>query len=115
YLGAIEVDPANRLHWALYHQSLVPRYRYVDGEMRLFYRAFEEQEGGDVRDTGMARDLERVGFRVSWEDVGARHTVFDSYQSFDHAERLAILDRYLSEHLARVADEILMRTAVIEP
>jgi len=35
YLGAIEIDAANRVHWALYKQSLIPRYRYANGEIEF--------------------------------------------------------------------------------
>jgi hypothetical protein len=115
YLGAFEIDPANRVHWALYRLSLIPRYRYVDGEIRLFYREFEEREGAETKDTGRAADLERLGFRVGWEDIGVRHTIFDSYESFERAARLADLEGYLSEHLARMANEILVRTAALDP
>jgi len=70
YLGAIEIDAANRVHWALYKQSLIPRYRYANGEIRIFYRKFEELAGADVRDTGTAADFVRAGFRVTFEDTG---------------------------------------------
>jgi hypothetical protein len=115
YLGCIEVNPANRVHWALYKASLILRYRYLDGEVRLFYRDFEEKEGADTKNTGRAKDLERLGFRVAWEDLGLRHTVFDSYQTFEQAERLSELEGFLSEHLARVADEILLRVGGLDP
>jgi hypothetical protein len=41
--------------------------------------------------------------------------VFDPYQSYEHAARLADLETYLSEHLAHVADEILLRVASLDP
>lgn len=115
YLGALEIDPVNRVHWALYRLSLIPRYRYIDGDIRLFYREFEEREGADTKDIAREADLKRLGFRVAWEDIGVRHTIFDPYQSFEHAARLGELGLFLSEHLAQVADEILLRTAALDP
>jgi hypothetical protein len=109
YLGAIEIDPGNRVHWGLYRRSLIPRYRYVDGEIRIYYRKFEEEAGADVKDTGTAEDWKRRGFRVTFEDSGVRHTIFDRYQSFEDSTREASLERQLSEHLAGIADEILLR------
>ncbi len=115
YLGAIEIDPANQVHWALYKQSLVPRYRFVNGEIRIFYRKFEEAEGADAKDTAAAGAFEKRGFQVVFEDTGPRHTIFDRYQSFEHSKRIAALERYLSEHLSRITDEILMRLSAADP
>jgi hypothetical protein len=115
YLGAIEIDPANQVHWALYRQRLVPRYRYVNGEIRLFYRKFEEDAGADAKDIGTAADLKRLGFQVTFEDSGLSHTIFDRYQSFEHSKRGAALEGYLNEHLARIADEVLLRLSASRP
>jgi len=52
---------------------------------------------------------------VTFEDTGARYTIFDQYQSFAHSARLATLEGYLSEHLARIADEILLRLDASDP
>jgi hypothetical protein len=115
YLGAIEIDPANRIHWVLYRQKLVTRYRYVDGEVRLFYRKFEADAGADAKDTGTADELKRRGFRVAFEDSGLRETIFDRYQSFEHSQRSAALDGYLQQHLGRMANEVLMRFRAADP
>jgi len=115
YLGAIESDPENRMHWTLYRRSLIPRYRYVNGEIRIFYPKFEEREGADVKDIGMATDITRRGFRVTFEDSGVRQTIFDPYHSFEHSKREASLERYLSEHLASIAHEILLRLGASDP
>jgi hypothetical protein len=118
YLGALEVDPANQVHWALYRRRLVPRYRYFNREIRLFYRKFEEdaEVDADVRDFGLFKALKDLPFQsVGWEDMGVRHTIFDSFQSFAHARRIGELEDFLSGHLAHVADEVLLRTAVLDP
>jgi hypothetical protein len=44
YLGALEIDPANHLHWDLYRTRLVPRYRYFDGEIRLFIASLKKRK-----------------------------------------------------------------------
>jgi len=116
YLGAIEVNPANRIHRQIYKGSLRPRYRYLNGNLRLYYRKFDEDAGAESRELGRAADLKQLPFRsLDWEDIGARHTVFDPYDSPGYDQRLAKVRGYLSEHLARMADEILLRTAAIDP
>ena len=92
HLGALEIYGANTIHWALYRQLLVPKYRFFNGRLSIFYRAFEEVEGADSRDYRLAESLEKLGFRsIAWEDLGLRGTVFDSYDSYDHAKRTAEL------------------------
>ena len=116
YLGAMEINPANRVHRQLYRASLVPRYRYLNRDVRLFYRKFEYDAGGDVKDLGLADDLRSLPFRsVEWEDTGARCTIFDPYYSPEHDQRLTELRAYIAEHLARMADEILLRSAAVNP
>jgi hypothetical protein len=116
YLGSLQIDPADPVHWNVYRDRLHPRYRYFNREIRLFYPKFEETAGADVRDWGTAKDLQTLPFRsVEWEDIGVRHTLFDSFHSPAHAKRVAELDECLSGHLGRVADEVLMRTSVLNP
>jgi hypothetical protein len=111
YLGTIQIYGANRLHWNLYGQSLVPQYRYIDKELRIFYTTLD-----DFKDTGLEEHWQRLPFKtVSWEDLGTRHTIFDAYDSFEQAKRLATLNDNLSDHLnlsdfLQQADEILIRT-----
>jgi hypothetical protein len=116
YLGSLEINPADQLHWTVYRDRLVPRYRYISGVIRLFYPKFEEDEGADVRDWGRAKELSKLPFRsVEWEDVGFRHTVFDQFETPAHAKRVAELERCLFGHLGHMADEILLRTRVLNP
>jgi hypothetical protein len=111
YLGAIQIYGANRLHWNLYGQALIPQYRYIDKELRIFYTALD-----DFKDTGLEEHWQQLPFKtVSWEDLGARHTIFDAYDSFEQAKRLATLNDNLSDHLnlsdfLQQADDILIRT-----
>jgi hypothetical protein len=49
YLGAIEIRP-KPVHWVLYDQSLVPVFRVVGDELRMFYAKDEYEAGGDRDD-----------------------------------------------------------------
>jgi hypothetical protein len=116
YLGALEIYAANPVHWALYRQMLVPKYRFFNGRLSIFYRAFEEIEGAYSRDYKLAESLQKLGFRsVAWEDTGIRGTILDSYDSYDDAKRTAELSDYVSGHLDRLADDILLRLNDLNP
>jgi hypothetical protein len=114
YLGALEIHAANPTHWGLYQHSLIPKYRFFNCELRVFYRAFEEAEGADV--VQIPDYLQKLPFRsVTREDLGVRHTIFDAYDSFGHAKRVAEVADSASQQLALVAGDVLLRVGDLNP
>ena len=112
YFGAQQVHEANPVHWLLYGASLVPAYRLLGKELRLFYFMSDE----DNRDEGMAEHWRKLPFSlVTFEDLGVRHTILDTYDSYEHARRVADLCETLVEHLGSLADQILLRLEDLAP
>lgn len=52
---------------------------------------------------------------VEWEDTGLRGTIFDEYDTPEHAQRLAELEEFLAGELGAVANEILIRSRDLDP
>ena len=69
YLGAIEVDLGNPVHWVIYDQKLVAAYHVFSNELRLL--APNEKADPDARDDGRIRDWSQTGLfsQVAWEDL----------------------------------------------
>lgn len=112
YIGAIQIIGANGVHWSLYKQSLSPQYRYVDKELRIFYTMDEE----DTRDTDLEVKWKQFPFQtVQWENLNARHTIFDAYENFDRSVLLVKLNEILSSRLAQLAEDILLRLGDLNP
>ena len=112
YIGAIQIIRANSIQWKLYKQSLSPHYRYVDKELRIFYTMGEE----DTKDDGLETQWRQLPFRaVQWENLNARHTVFDAYEDFNHSVLLVELNEILSSRLAQLADDVLLRLGDLNP
>lgn len=112
YLGAQQVHEANPIHWVLYGASLTPSYRLLGKELRLFYF----MGGKGARDEGMAEHWRKLPFSsVNFEDLGVRHTIFDTYSSYKHACHVADLSETLVDHLDGIADQILLRLSDIAP
>ncbi len=112
YLGAQQVHETNPIHWVLYGASLVPSYRLLGKELRLLYSVDEK----GTRDEGMAEHWCKLPFSsVTFEDVGVRHTIFDTYNSHKHACHVADLSETLVDHLDGVADQVLLRLSDIAP
>ena len=106
YLGAIQIYGANRLHWNLYNQALIPQYRYIDKELRILYSSLND----DDKDIGLEEHWRMFPFKsIHWEDIGAWHSIFDTYTSFEHAKRLAALSDTLSDHLLQLVDDVILR------
>jgi hypothetical protein len=112
----IEVDLTDRVHWVLYRTRLPLRFRYENHSVRAYYREFEADAGGDVQDHGWFAQLKTLPFAsVTWEDSGLRQTIFDPYDVHERAQRVAELEQLLSGHLANLANEVLLRTELVDP
>jgi hypothetical protein len=112
YIGAIEILAANPIQWKLYKQSLSPHYRYINKELRIFYMMGEE----DTKDDGLEAKWKELPFHaVRWENLNARHTIFDIYADFDHSVLVSELNEILSSRLAQLAEDILLRLGDLDP
>ncbi|MHB8158187.1 MAG: hypothetical protein ACYDEQ_12460, partial [Desulfocucumaceae bacterium] len=113
YLGAQQIHEANPVHWVLYSASLIPSYRLVGTNLRLFYSTGQ----GDEKDVGLAEDLKSfLPFSsVTFEEMEVHHTILDSYSSYEHASRIANLSSKLYDHLNLVADQLMLRLTGLDP
>ncbi len=111
YFGALQINEANPVHWALYNQKLGLRYRIFGKELRLFYHAWDE----DNKENGLADYWRDVFSTVIFEDLGVRQTFFDRYDSYEHARRIADVSEMLGNHLAALVDELIMRLEDLDP
>jgi len=112
YLGAMEVDDSSRVHWALYSASLIPKYRLQDGSARVFWDGITE----DSKDEEFLAFVQECGFTpVTFESLNGRYTIFDKYEDFEHARRIAIWKRRSGNLLAFIADDVVSRLSDIAP
>jgi hypothetical protein len=114
YLGALQVDSSVDLHWVFYDQGLPEAFRIAGQELRLLHGPGDP---GDTQDTGMRQHWEDLGLfsSVGFEDVGLRGTIFDPFDTRDHAQRIAELADRLSTQFAVVVDETVMRIGDLDP
>ncbi|MDX6531759.1 MAG: hypothetical protein QOH41_4049 [Blastocatellia bacterium] len=106
YLGAMQVDEESPVHWAAYAGSLVPQLRIYGKNINVFYEGFEE----DGLDYGLMEGLKKLGFTiVEPESLNGKYTIFDKYHDFEHARRVANLNRTLGDTLGFVVDFVIAR------
>lgn len=115
YMGAIEVKSNTDITWVLYGH-LPALYRIVESELRMFYREYERQVE-DNRDHEAFEQWQRSGLfsTVVWEDTGAQGTIFDPYDSVNHARLTGEVEELVGAQFSSVVDEILMRIAQLDP
>jgi len=115
YIGAIEAHGAIGLHWALYLALLVPAYRVVGDELRILHVSSDLDPEG--RDEGAMRHwVERGLFHsVEWEDTGITGTLLDGRDTPQDAARRDELQDLIAIQLEMVTNEILLRTAPLDP
>src|SRR5438445_2332209 len=117
YFGALDVRPRNPVHWLLYDQSLIRKFRVVGDELRLFYDATLEEVDPGSRDEGSFEEWRQraIFATVEWEEHGLRGTIFDQYDTLENAQRLGELEDYLSGRLGAVVNEIVLRSRDLDP
>src|SRR5438105_4681058 len=71
YLGAMDVDFSRPLHLRFFRLSLVEEYLLDRGQCWIGYSMGENEDPDSVVREG----FERHGFKVSYEDTGARNTI----------------------------------------
>lgn len=89
YLGAMDVDFSNPIHLGFFRNSLCEEYRLHGTECSLFSE-LNDFEGLDelVKDT-----FDDYGFNTSYEDIGARRTFWDKFDTIEHFQRIADFKR----------------------
>lgn len=84
YLGAQDVDFSEPLHLSMFRNSLIEAYRLQGNRCSILYSMGDNEDPDpDVRES-----FEQHGFTVDYEDVGARRTIFDNYDSLEHFKRV---------------------------
>lgn len=84
YLGAMDVDFSEPLHLRLFRNSLCEYYRLHGKRCSIFYFMGENEDP----DVSVRECFELHGFSVEYEDVGARRTIFDNYDTPEHFKRV---------------------------
>jgi hypothetical protein len=84
YLGAMDADFSNPHHLALFRNSLWESYRLRGNRCSIFYEMGENEDP----DVAVREIFEQYGFIVDYEDLGARRSVFDDYDTIDHFRRV---------------------------
>jgi hypothetical protein len=112
YLGALQVDGACSMHWVAYSESLVAAYRIVGKALFSFWDGVSE----DSKDERWIEEFRRLGFtRVEFEALNGKFTVFDKYDDFEQARRVAELGDALSDSLGFLADQVITRLSDTVP
>jgi len=112
YIGAIQILGINYIQWTFYNQMLSPSYRYINQELRLFYTMSDE----NGKDEWLEKHWKKLPFKsVQWEDLRARHTIFDAYETFEHSILLVRLSEILSSRLSQLAEDVLLHVGDLNP
>ncbi len=111
YLGLLSVHFEFGPHLALYRNSLPSKYRLKGTSCRAFF-SMGEEDGKDMYDLAEMRTLGYVD--VDWEDRGAHGTIFDSFDTLRHFERVAAFRKAISPLLLGGDDAAYELVMVLE-
>ena len=93
YLGSMGIDFAYGPHLALFRNSLCEEYRLYSNECSIFYNLNNNEDP----DMSVRNCFKKHGYIVNYEDIGARRTIFDNYDSLEHFRRVEEFKAIFSE------------------
>jgi len=93
YLGIMSVDLSDPYQLRFFRNSLVEVYRLRGTRCSVFYSMAENEDP----DIAIRQIFEQHGFRVDYEDAGARRTIFDKYDTLEHFRRVEDFKRVFSD------------------
>lgn len=102
YLGAMDVNFSVPLHLQFFRNSLPERYRVRGRSCSVFYSMRENE----YPDTAIHSVFEENGFNVSYEDIGARRTLFDNYDTIDHFRRVQDFKKVFAQLNGLSSDQV---------
>lgn len=112
FIGAMEINDSNKTHWMLYNRPLIPYARVINKKLNLFHDSYESDE----QDTVMQNEYLKIGFEsVEFEDLKLKYTIFDSYNDYEHARRVAEWKKGFGSSLAYIADNVVSQLSDIAP
>lgn len=84
YLCAMDVNFSKPLHLGFFRNSLCENYRLYGNRSSVFFHMGENEDP----DIAIREGFEKHGFTVDYEDIGARRTIFDNYDTLEHFKRI---------------------------
>ena len=76
----MDVDFSKPFHLKYFRNSLIESYRLYEGNCHIFYDMGYNEDSDIV----IKESFENNGFVVSYEDMGARRSIFDDFDSLEH-------------------------------
>jgi hypothetical protein len=114
FLGTMDVSFSDPLHLHFFRNSLCEEYRLQGRRCSVFY-SMGENYGPDI---GVQDGFEKHGFNVSYEDSGARRTIFDDYDTVEHFRRVEDFKHTFAEfsHVdADIASDLALNLEELHP
>jgi len=84
YLGAMDVDFSDPIHLKFFRNSLIESYRLKSSYCSILYLMSNNIDPDHM----LKEDFEEHGFIVDYEDIGARRTYIDKYNTVEHFQRV---------------------------
>lgn len=116
YVGALGLHFDDPKQWAVYASGLPVTYRLVGTELRMCWRSFDGDDA-ELFVKNRCEHWRRTGIfaSVALEDVGVRQTVFDVFETPEHAAIETRTEDMLGELLEGVACEVALRASDLDP
>lgn len=96
YLGAVDVEFSRPEHLVMFRNSLIERGRFNGRSVSLYYKMGDLENSEDC---SLVENFKDAGFQTAYVDAGARRTIFDSFDTLEHFQRIHDFGVLLTEDL----------------
>ena len=111
YLGAMDVIFSEATHLQFFRNSLIESYRLQKNHCSIFYSMSENEDPDQEKN----EIFERYGYTVEFEDIGARGTIFDNYDSLAHFQRVEDFRDYFARFQGDIANDVVHLLEELHP
>lgn len=114
YLGALEIDDSIELHWSLYGECIVPKFRILSKDINILVDN-EERESQEEFDH-FKQGLKGIPFKnVNMELSNYRYSLFDDKHNYENAKRATEWKKGMEAIFSTITDEIIAKLTDTAP
>ncbi len=113
YIGGLEVDETNAIHWSLYSNSLIYSYRIINNQLYIFWDGIDKES----KDAGLRDYLLELNLfnNIEFEALNGKYSIFDSNHNYENIRRMAELKKVSENFFVYMTHDVINKLDDVSP